>query len=529
MNILESKKGEGDFTLHGFLVSARIPGRARSGMTALNKGFTLIELLVVIAIIALLSALVFAALTSAKMKARDASRIATARTLTLALALYEDKNGSVIGINGIPGGSGFSMGAISATTSTSVISVLVNGGYLGRQIAGDATFGVDQYYLGIAPDGRYQVYAKLERQESAMTSGTLAALPGGSGALSSGYNYGHGAGAGAGSAGVVASSTAGGPIPSSTLNLTATPASVIGAQSFTLNWSSTNASSTCTATNGWSGAKSNSGSTTISSIAATTTYTLYCANTAAGGTGATSSAVVGYSPPPVGPPTSFALTQTANNRTFTVSWTAGVGNGGAGGCRLQYQSDASWVNVASPATINCDASTSSLAVSLPAGTLTGVSGNWNNRKLRILRISDSLGVATSTNALACTSKAGSGSPTPSVDEDCNATWDNSDTTPDSCNTCSVTEWSYDYTQTNYNATACGGGVYDSSGANMGGFSNSTSCNSDRTSRFTGTCYNTGGAGPYYSYRYTTSSCTSSSNSVTDCGLCGGTLGSTTYY
>ncbi|OHA01751.1 MAG: hypothetical protein A3C11_00130 [Candidatus Sungbacteria bacterium RIFCSPHIGHO2_02_FULL_49_12] len=51
-------------------------------------GFTLIELLVVIAIIGLIASMVFASLTSARIKARDARRAADMHTIQLALELY---------------------------------------------------------------------------------------------------------------------------------------------------------------------------------------------------------------------------------------------------------------------------------------------------------------------------------------------------------------------------------------------------------------------------------------------------------
>lgn len=57
------------------------------------RGFTLIELLVVIAIIGLLASIVLASLTSARTKAKDASRVATLTNIQLALEeYYSDHN-----------------------------------------------------------------------------------------------------------------------------------------------------------------------------------------------------------------------------------------------------------------------------------------------------------------------------------------------------------------------------------------------------------------------------------------------------
>lgn len=64
-----------------------VPQKVRPASAA---GFTLIELLVVIAIIGLLSSIVMSSLNSARVKARDAKRIADLRSIRVALRLYLD-------------------------------------------------------------------------------------------------------------------------------------------------------------------------------------------------------------------------------------------------------------------------------------------------------------------------------------------------------------------------------------------------------------------------------------------------------
>lgn len=60
-----------------------------------TRAFTLIELLVVIAIIGLLSSVVLASLNTARVKGRDARRLADIKQLQNALTLYADANGSL--------------------------------------------------------------------------------------------------------------------------------------------------------------------------------------------------------------------------------------------------------------------------------------------------------------------------------------------------------------------------------------------------------------------------------------------------
>ncbi len=70
--------------------------------------------------------------------------------------------------------------------------------------------------------------------------------------------------------------------PAVTIN--ASPSSGASPLTTTLSWNVTNNPDSCTASNGWSGAKSTTGGQTISGITTTTTYTLTCTNSAGSNT-----------------------------------------------------------------------------------------------------------------------------------------------------------------------------------------------------------------------------------------------------
>jgi len=82
------------------------------------------------------------------------------------------------------------------------------------------------------------------------------------------------------------------PLP--TVTLSATPTSVTSGTTATLTWSSTNSTS-CTASNGWTGAKATAGTQVTSALTTATTYTLTC--TGAGGTTAPQSVTIMVTPP----------------------------------------------------------------------------------------------------------------------------------------------------------------------------------------------------------------------------------------
>lgn len=121
------------------------------------------------------------------------------------------------------------------------------------------------------------------------------------------------------------------------------------------------------------------------------------------------------------PPTGLSLAHTPNNRGFTVSWTAGRGNGGtSAGCAVQYRNATGVWNTL--LTTSCDADQNMRAVNLPAGTNWN-GGAWSSLQVRLLRNSDQVVMGTFPTNLTCTVRVPATSPTPTVDENCDATWD----------------------------------------------------------------------------------------------------------
>lgn len=118
-------------------------------------------------------------------------------------------------------------------------------------------------------------------------------------------------------------------------------------------------------------------------------------------------------------PSALVLRHVDNAQGFSVSWTAGLGHGGASGCTLQSAtSAAAWTTLAQ---VNCDATTTDLMVTLPADGWYGAP--WSSVEVRLARAADGTALATFPQALGCVALASSNTTTPTIDENCDGRWD----------------------------------------------------------------------------------------------------------
>lgn len=129
-------------------------------------------------------------------------------------------------------------------------------------------------------------------------------------------------------------------------------------------------------------------------------------------------------------PTALSLSQPmANSSAVQVSWTAGSGTGGAGGCKLQYlKNGVTWTDaldmsaLAPQSVLNCD-QTGTFAAYL------SMSDGWTNNfdatgvSVRLVHKKTGTIFGTFTQKAVCNPIASSASPSPQVDENCNGIWD----------------------------------------------------------------------------------------------------------
>ena len=140
-----------------------------------RRGFTLIELLVVIAIIGMLSTLAVVALSSARQKGRDATRLANMKSVQTALELFNVENNGYPKVNQETKLSGL---CISGSVANPFTNACPNDAtkFL-EKVPADPTPGADGFkYIGIncgtaiCPD--YRLIFNLEGNTGDLKDGT---------------------------------------------------------------------------------------------------------------------------------------------------------------------------------------------------------------------------------------------------------------------------------------------------------------------------------------------------------------------
>lgn len=146
-----------------------------------EKGFTLIELLVVIGIIVILSTFVMASISSARIKGRDARRLADIKAIQTALENFFDS--CVLGYPNNPSGLSLTVsspawgdGAANCGGNTALMSTFLPQTPVNVSPANGTP---DYAYRSINGRANYQITFGLEMPSGSLSAGTHTASGGG--------------------------------------------------------------------------------------------------------------------------------------------------------------------------------------------------------------------------------------------------------------------------------------------------------------------------------------------------------------
>lgn len=194
------------------------------------------------------------------------------------------------------------------------------------------------------------------------------------------------------------------------VNLSANPTTVTPGSNATLTWTSSGAS-TCTASDGWAGAKAVSGSQSVGPLNANASFTLTCSNAA--GQSAMSTAMVTVQAAPPAPTLALSANPTtvASGASSTLSWTSTnatscTASGGWSGTKAVNSSQVvSNITVATTYTLTCTGTGGSVARSVTvqiSATPPTVVVNLTATPSTIMVGATSALTWTTTNATSCT-------------------------------------------------------------------------------------------------------------------------------
>jgi len=122
-----------------------------------NRGFTLIELLVVISIISLLSSIILASLSEARVKANEAALSSNLKQLELAIQLFNDDHANYLFKDGLyPDGGDF--GCEYGEVEAGYCSINKHPNILKYSLVPDYISSIDFITKNISTDPVYQVF-----------------------------------------------------------------------------------------------------------------------------------------------------------------------------------------------------------------------------------------------------------------------------------------------------------------------------------------------------------------------------------